>query len=69
MLFGVEMLLITFNRLFLSVSRSASASGGGRGVCRLHVELERERLPDSAGAAVSGHEQSIHQGNISFSIF
>lgn len=31
-------------------------------MCRLHVELEGERLPDSTGAAISGHEQPIHQG-------
>lgn len=47
------------------VSRSASASGGWRGVCRLHAELEGERLPDPAGATVSGHEQPIHQGKTS----
>lgn len=47
------------------VSRSASASGGWRGVCRLHAELEGERLPDPAGATVSGHEQPIHQGKAS----
>lgn len=51
------------------VSRSASTSGGGRGVCRLHVELEGERLPDSAGVAVSGHEQPVHQGNTSVCFF
>lgn len=44
------------------VCRSASASAGRRGVRRLHVELEGERLPDSAGAIISGHEQPIHQG-------
>lgn len=48
--------------LFSSVPRSAAAPGGGRGVRRLHVELEGERLPDAAGAAVAGHEQPVHQG-------
>ena len=48
------------------VSRCASASGGGGGVCRLHVELERKRLPDSAGAVVSGDEQPVRQGNVCF---
>lgn len=47
------------------VYRRASASGGGRGMCRLQVELEGERLPDSAGAAISGHEQPIRQGEFS----
>lgn len=52
----------SFEIFVLCVSRSAAASGGRRGVCRLHVELEGERLPDSAGATISGHEQPLHQG-------
>lgn len=57
------------NDFLVFVSRSASTSGGGRGVCRLHAELEGERLPDSAGVTVSGHEQPVHQGNTSVCFF
>lgn len=54
-------------RSLVFVSRCASASGGWRGMCRLHVELEGERLSDFAGAIISGHEQLIRQGRMSFS--
>ena len=42
------------------VFRSASASSRWGGVRRLHVELEGERLSDSAGATVSSDEQPLH---------
>lgn len=51
-----------FVNINIFVSRCASPSGGWRRMCCLYVELERERLPDSAGATISRHEQSIHQG-------
>lgn len=59
-LLGAKVMRDTFANINIFVSRCASPSGGWRRVRCLHVELEGERLPDSAGATISGHEQSVH---------
>lgn len=61
-LIGAKVMRDAFVNINTFVSRCASPSGGWWRVCCLHVELEGEWLSDSAGAPISGHEQSIHQG-------